>query len=215
MAKSHIIYIYIVPRGSPGLQGRPNRAPNWPDKALPNRPINPTDSPKRTAPAHIRTFTGNLLYVSSCNSWYDNSLSPHVALQSNDLLHRFIHRYYPITSINSNQHHLLAHAWHVCSPQEHSIDCHARVPSRGRHRQGRESPLTTHEDVITSRGLPTTLSTNRSVYISCRPPKVLYGWISNWGGIRGVWKQKYFVKIFIFFTLTSKDTFWVDHTVIF
>ena len=34
-------------------------------------------------------------------------------------------------------------------------------------------PLTTHEGVITSRALLTTLSTNRSVYISCRPPKLI------------------------------------------
>ena len=44
--------------GSPGLRGRPNRAPNWPDQVLPSRPLNPMDSPKRAAPAHIRTFTG-------------------------------------------------------------------------------------------------------------------------------------------------------------
>ena len=53
----------MVPPGSPGLRGRPNRAPNWPDQALPNRPLIPTDSSKRAAPAHIQTFTGKLLYV--------------------------------------------------------------------------------------------------------------------------------------------------------
>ena len=44
--------------GSPGLRGRPNRAPNWPDQVLQNRPLIPTESPKRAAPAHIRAFTG-------------------------------------------------------------------------------------------------------------------------------------------------------------
>ena len=44
--------------GSSGIRGRPNRAPNWPDQVLPNRPPIPTDSPKRAVPAHIRTFIG-------------------------------------------------------------------------------------------------------------------------------------------------------------
>ena len=47
--------------GSPGLRGRPNRAPTWPDQVLPNRPLIPTESPKRAAPVHIRTFTVNML----------------------------------------------------------------------------------------------------------------------------------------------------------
>ena len=41
--------------GSPGLRDGPNRAPNWPDQVVPNRPLIPTDSPKRATPAHIQT----------------------------------------------------------------------------------------------------------------------------------------------------------------
>ena len=52
----------MVPPGSPVLRGCPKRAPNWPDQALPDRPLITTDSPKRAAPAHIRTFTGKLLH---------------------------------------------------------------------------------------------------------------------------------------------------------
>ena len=60
MVKSHI---YMFLPGSPEPRDCPNQAPNWPNQALPKRPIIPTDSPKRAAPAHIRTFTGKLLYV--------------------------------------------------------------------------------------------------------------------------------------------------------
>ena len=47
--------------GSPGLRGRPNRAPNWPDQVLPNQPLIPTDSPKRVVFVYIRIFIG--IYV--------------------------------------------------------------------------------------------------------------------------------------------------------
>ena len=55
---------YIVLLGAPGLWDRLNRAPNQANKALPNRPLNPTDSPKHASPAYIyiRTFTGTWLY---------------------------------------------------------------------------------------------------------------------------------------------------------
>ena len=56
-------YIYMFLPGSPGPRDCPNRAPNCHNQALPKRPIIPTDSPKSAAPAHIRTFTGKLLYV--------------------------------------------------------------------------------------------------------------------------------------------------------
>ena len=51
----------MVLPGSPGLRDYHNRAPTWPNKALPNCPLIPTDSPNRAAPAYIRTFTGKWL----------------------------------------------------------------------------------------------------------------------------------------------------------
>ena len=54
----------------------PNRAPTWPNKALPNRPLNPTDSPKHASPAYIRTFTGTWLYV----KWYNNNPSTYYTI---------------------------------------------------------------------------------------------------------------------------------------
>ena len=51
MVKSHI-HVYMFLPGSHGTWDCHNRAPNWPNQALPKRPIYPTDSPKRNAPAH-------------------------------------------------------------------------------------------------------------------------------------------------------------------
>ena len=158
--------------GSPGLRGRPNRAPNWPDQVLPNRPLIPTDSPKRAAPAHIRTFTG---------------MHAMIRFTSVNMLIHFLHMepsntqtyYTDFTNILAGLHQdihintIYRLMLNTSSPHECSIDSHACVSSRGRHRQARESPLPTHEIVITSRALPTTLSTNRSVYISCQPPKLI------------------------------------------
>ena len=55
--------IHMSTPGSPGLWGHPNRAPHWPDRVFPNWPPNPTDSPKRAAPAHIQTFTGRHVHI--------------------------------------------------------------------------------------------------------------------------------------------------------
>ena len=44
MVKSHI---YIFLPGSPGPWDCPNRAPNWPNQALPKRPIIPTQTTTR------------------------------------------------------------------------------------------------------------------------------------------------------------------------
>ena len=61
--------------------------------------------------------------------------------------------YIGICRLHTNQHYLLAHATHVCSPQEHNIDGRSRVTSG----QRRQSPLTTYEDVITSRAVYNTV----------------------------------------------------------
>ena len=72
MVKFTYIYIYIVLPGSPGLRDCPNRAPTWPNKALPNRPRNPTDSPHTP-----------LLHVSG--------LSPERGYMLNDTIIHFLH----------------------------------------------------------------------------------------------------------------------------
>ena len=115
--------------GTPGLWGCLNRAPNWPDQVRPNRPLIPTDSPKRAAPAHIRIIrfisVNMLIHVlrmepSNTQTYYTDFTYILAGLHQD---------------ININTIYRLMLNTSVRSPQERSIDCHARVTSGGRHRQ--------------------------------------------------------------------------------
>ena len=120
--------LHMSTLGSPGLRGHPTRAPHWPDRVIvfPNWPPSPTDSPKRAAPAHIRTFTGRHV-----NTHFTSTKTTiqflHMEHSNTQLLHIFHIYFSRFTSIfHINTIYLLMHIRPLPSRTQHRLtrSCH-------------------------------------------------------------------------------------------